>query len=107
MKSPVTVISGSRAELTERLASVMQASRAIRSEVALTICESCEMRLTSRRLRVDSLGAAKRSAARRRPVSAHQARSHQGLAHAITQILSGRGYTAFVASPQQDTALIQ
>ena len=33
----------------------MQASLAIRSEVALTICESSEMRLASRQLRRDSL----------------------------------------------------
>ena len=41
----------SRADQLERLSTVMQASRVIRPEVALTICESSEMLLASRQLR--------------------------------------------------------
>ncbi len=65
MKSPGIQISSGRNNLGERFAGVMQASQAIRSELALTICESREMRLVSRRLRRDSLEAARCIAARR------------------------------------------
>ena len=107
MKSPGLLVSPSRAELTSRLASVMQVSQAIRSEVALTICESSEMRLTSRQLRMDSAAATQRSSTRRRDQRSRQAQSHQWIAHAIIQVLSNRGYSLFLAEPPQDTASIQ
>jgi len=100
MKSPGTPISSSRAKLAARLANVISASRAIRSEVALTICESTEMRIASRRTRMDSLRSA--------PQHCHQrAERSQWVAHAIAQVLSSRGYSAFVASAPNDTASIQ
>jgi hypothetical protein len=85
----------------------MQISQAIRSEVALTICESSEMRLASQQLRMDSAEASRRSSTRRRDRHPRQAQRHQWIAHAIMQVLSNRGYSAFLAEPPQDTASIQ
>ena len=95
------------ADLAERLSSVMQAARGIRSEVATTICESCEVRLASRHLRMDSLRAIKWSAAQRKDLEAHRVQGRQEIAQAIAQVLSGRGYSVFVAAQTQDTAPIQ
>jgi hypothetical protein len=94
-------------ELLDRLSSVMQASRAIRSEVALTICESSEMRLVSRQLRLDSHRTAEGSAACRRKLQSRETEKTRGVAEAIAQILSRRGYSAFVSAQARDTALIQ
>jgi len=97
----------SRAELLERLATVMNASRAIRSEVALTICESSEMRLASRQLRRDSRRTTAGSATHRRKLQVRKKQSIRGIADAIAEILSSKGYAAFVTGEPQDTASIQ
>jgi hypothetical protein len=107
MKSPGIHINLSRVELAARLDGVMQASRAIRSEVALTICESREMRIASRQLRMESSRTNQRSAASRRGLPGSKAQRSQWMAHAIAQVLSGRGYSAFVAAQPRDTASIQ
>ncbi len=107
MKSLGTPVASSRAELAARLASVMRASQAIRSEVALTICESSESRLVSQQLRMDSARAAQRSSAWRQGQRSRKAQQHQWIAHAIVQVLSNRGYAAFLAAPPQDSATIQ
>jgi hypothetical protein len=107
MKSPGILISPSRVELAARLASVMQASQAIRSEVALTICESSESRLASQQLRMDSARATRRSSAWRQGLHTRNAQRHQWIAHAIVQVLSKRGYSVFLAEPPQDTASVQ
>jgi hypothetical protein len=93
-KSPGIQISSGLNNLGERLAIVMQASRAIRSELALTICESSEMRLASRQLRTKGLQ------------TTHRQSSHW-IAHAIAQVLTSHGYCAFVAGQTEDTASIQ
>jgi hypothetical protein len=98
MKSPGLQDSSGRNNLGERLAIVMQASRAIRSELALTICESREMRLASRQLRTNGLYATQGSV---------DLESTHWMAHAIAQALSNHGYCAFVARQTEDTALIQ
>jgi hypothetical protein len=97
----------SRADLAERLATVMQVSRAIRSEVARTICESSETRLASRQLRGDSLRTTARTAAHRRKLEVRETQRIRGIADAIAGILSSRGYAAFVSGDPQDTASIQ
>jgi hypothetical protein len=107
MKSAETHISTSRADLVERLANVMDASRAIRSEVALSICESSEMRIASRQLRMDSSRMAERSAVRRRDLQARKAEWRWWIAHSIAHLLSSRGYSAFVAAQPRDTASVQ
>lgn len=103
-----------RADLQNRLSNVMQASRAIRGEVALTICESGEIRLASRRLRVAAqqirlhdIRTSAGSATRREKPRACETESIRGIADAIAQVLSRRGYTAFVAAQPLDTASIQ
>ena len=100
---PLSGIHTSREDLADRLASVMQASRAICAEVELTICESSETRLESRRLRRTAVG----SAACLREMQMRKTQRIRGVADSIAQILSNRGYSAFVAAPPQDTALIQ
>ena len=107
MKSLGTPVSSSRAALAARLASVMRASQAIRSEVALTICESSESRLASQQLRMDSARATQLCSTWRGGQRSRQAQQHQWIAHAIVQVLSSRGYAAFLAEPPQDTASIQ
>ncbi len=97
----------SRADPLERLASVMEASLAIRSEVALTICESSELRLASRQLRGDSLRTTAGTAAVRRKLQVRKTQRIRGIAAAVAEILSRRGYAAFVAGDPQDTASIQ
>jgi hypothetical protein len=97
----------SRADLLDRLATVMQASRAIRSQVALTICESSEMRLVSRQMRGGSLRISAESAAYRRKLQVRKTKRVRGIADAIAEILSSRGYSAFVMGTPQDTASIQ
>ncbi len=107
MKSSERNISASRAELMERLAAVMQASRTICSEVALAVCESSEMRIASRQLRLESIGTTVRIAASRQSLRPRKARKHQCIADMIVQVLSSRGYSAFVAEQPRDTASIQ
>lgn len=85
----------------------MQTSQAIRSELALTICESSESRLASQQLRMDCARATQHSCTRRRGQRSRKAQQHQWIAHAIVQVLSKRGYAAFLAEPPQDTASIQ
>jgi hypothetical protein len=103
-----------RPELVERLSSVMQASRTLRSELALTICESSDMRLASRQLRLASQqlrldrpripwGGAERSQRLQTP----KRPTIHGIADAIAQILSRQGYSVFVSEPPQDTASMQ
>jgi hypothetical protein len=89
--------------LADRLASVLQVSRDIRAEVELTICESSETRLASRRLRQIPAG----RAASTRKMQMGKTPCIGAVADAIAQILSNRGYSAFVMAPPQDTALIQ
>jgi hypothetical protein len=111
----------SRADLLNRLSNVLQASRAIRSEVALTICESSATRLAARQRRL----ALQQTRVASQQMLLHQLRtsagsapccekprvceaeSVRGIADAIAQILSRRGYTAFVATHPLDTASIQ
>lgn len=107
MKSSGAQVVLRRAELAERLASVRQASRAIRSEAALTICESAEMRIASRQLRMESNRTSQKSAAWRQGWQTHQKPEVRWIAQTIAQILSDRGYVAFVAAPPQDTATLQ
>jgi hypothetical protein len=107
MKSPGLHISAGRAELAERVAAVMQAARVIRSELALTICESSEMRIASRQLRMDSVRITRGSSAWRQRLVARKAQRQRWMAHAIVQALASRGYAAFVAAPSGDTASIQ
>jgi hypothetical protein len=97
----------SQTDPLERLASVIQASRAIRSEVALTICESSEMRLASRQLRMDSLRTTAGTAAVRRILQVRKPQRIRTVADAIAEMLSRQGYAAFVAGDPQDTASIQ
>jgi hypothetical protein len=107
MKSPGTLISPSRAQLAARVATVTRASRAIRSEVALAICESSEMRIASRQLRMDSAGTIQATATGRRGRPQGQAQRSQRIALAIAQVLSSRGYSVFVTSLPQETASVQ
>jgi hypothetical protein len=111
----------SRADLRNRLSNVMQASRTIRGEVALTICESSEMRLAARQRRLASqqtrvaseqmllhhLRTSAASAPCREQPQVCETESIRGIADAIAQILSRRGYAAFVATQPLDTASIQ
>jgi hypothetical protein len=106
MKSPGLHIS-SDAEVVVRLASVIQASRAIRSEVALSICESSEMRIASRQLRMESARTTRGIAAWRQSQRARKAQRRQWMAQTIAEVLSNRGYAAFVAASWQDTASLQ
>jgi hypothetical protein len=99
-------VSSSRADLAGRLSNVMQASRAIRSEVALAICESRETRLASRQLRMHCLQTSSESAAQRRRRAPNKERGKR-IAHAIAQVLSRQGYSVFVTAPSQDTASLQ
>ena len=96
-----------RADLLERLAAVMQASQAIRSELARTICESNETRLASRQLRGDTVRTTAGIAAVRRILRVRKTQRIRGIADAIAEILSRQGYAAFVAGDPQDTASIQ
>jgi hypothetical protein len=97
----------SQTDPLERLASVIQASRAIRSELALTICESSEMRLASRQLRGDTVRTTAGIAAVRRILRVRKTQRIRCIADAIAEILSRQGYAAFVAGDPQDTASIQ
>jgi hypothetical protein len=97
----------SQADLLNRLATVIEASRAIRSQVALTICESGEMRLASRQLREDTLRTTAVSAAYRRNLEVRKTQSVLKIADALAEALSSRGYSAFVIVQPQDTATIQ
>jgi hypothetical protein len=106
MKSP-GVATASRLDLVQRLSDVMHASRTIRSEVALTICESNEMRLASRHLRMESLRTTEVSVAGRRKLRARKAEQRRWMAHAVAQLLSSKGYSVFVAEAPQDTASVQ
>jgi hypothetical protein len=89
------------------LSNVMRASGNIRSELALTICESSEMRVASRQLRMDTLRTTQRSVAGRRNLRARKAEPRYRMAHAVAQLLSNRGYSVFVAEAPEDTASIQ
>jgi hypothetical protein len=107
MKSPGIYISPSRSELVERLATVRQASRELRAELALSVCESSEMRIASRQLRMESRRAVKGSAAGRKVVYARGAQQRLGIAQAVARILSQRGYPAFVMTQPKDSATFQ
>jgi len=107
MKSPGVQASFRRAELAERLASVMQAAQAIRSEAALTICESNEVRIASRQLRIESHRTSLTSAAGRQGRQTPKKPEPRQIAQMIAQVLSARGYLAFVAAAPQDTASLQ
>jgi hypothetical protein len=100
---PLSGIRTNRENLADRLASVLQVSKVIRAELELAICESRETRLESRRLRRTAVG----SAACLREMQMRKTQRIRGVADSIAQILSNRGYSAFVAAPPQDTALIQ
>lgn len=107
MNSPVIQISFSRSELAERLASVLDSSRAIRSEVALAVCESREARIASRQLRLESRRTARQIAASRQSVEAHKAQRRRLIAYGVAQVLSSRGYNVFLAAQPQHIAVIQ
>ena len=107
MKSPGLHISASSEELTERVASIMHATRRIRSEVALTICESSEIRIASRQLRIDSLRTTEGSVAWRQHQRERKAQRRLWIAQAIVEVLASRGCSAFVASAPPDSASIQ
>jgi hypothetical protein len=107
MKSPGLHISTGREELTERVASIMQATRVIRSEVALTICESSEIRIASRQLRMESVRTTQGSAAWRQHLLARKAQRRLWMAQAIVKVLASQGCSAFVASAPPDSASIQ
>jgi hypothetical protein len=100
---PLSGIRTNRENLANRLANVLQASRSIRAELELTICESSETRLKSRHLRRTAAG----RAASPRKMQVRQTPSIGAVADSIAQILSNRGYSAFVMAPPRDTALIQ
>jgi hypothetical protein len=106
-KSPGIQIPSGRNNLGERLALVMQASRAIRCQLAITICESGEMRLASRQLRWDSRQTTQWIAARRHQLRPSNRQSSHSIALAIAQVLTSHGYCAFVAGQIEDTASIQ
>jgi hypothetical protein len=106
MKSP-GISTDSRVDLVQRLSNVMYASRTIRSELALTICESNEMRMASRQLRMDSVRTTELSAAGRRKLRVRKTERRRWMAHAIAQLLSSKGYLVFVAEPPKDTASVQ
>jgi hypothetical protein len=97
----------SRAELAERLSNLTQASGAVWSELAITMCENSKIRLEARRLRQDSSCATAESAAFRQKLELRRAEATRGVADAIVQILSSLGYCAFVAAQPQDSASIQ
>ncbi len=99
----LSAIRTNRENLADRLANVLQASRAIRAEVELAICESNETRLESRRLRRIAVARAERP----RKMQMRETQNIGAVADAIAQILSNRGYSTFVLAPPQDTALIQ
>jgi hypothetical protein len=107
MESSGLHISYSRAELAARVASVTQAARVIRSELALTICESSEVRIASRQLRLDTRRTAEQSAEWRQRLRVRKAQRRRWIAQAIVQILASRGYSAFVADQPRDSASIQ
>jgi hypothetical protein len=107
MKSPGTLISPSRAQLAARVATVRRASRDIRSEVALTICESSTVRIASRQLRMDTAGIIQVTSAPRPGRHQGQAQRSQLIALAIAQVLSSRGYSVFVTSLPLETASVQ
>jgi hypothetical protein len=100
---PLSGIRTNRDNLGDRLASVVQASRAIRLEVEITICKSRETRLESRRLR----RTAAKCAVCPPKMQMSKTPRIRGVADSIAQILANRGYSAFVVAPPQDTALIQ
>ena len=107
MKSPGTLISPSRAQLAARVATVRRASLALRSEVALNICKSSAVRMASRQLRMDTAGIIQVTSAPRRSRHQGQAQRSQGIALAIAQVLSSRGYSVFVTSLPLETASVQ
>jgi hypothetical protein len=100
---PSSGIRTDRENLADRLANVLQASRTIRAELELTICESSETRLKSQRLRRTAAG----RPASPRKIEMRQTPSIGAVAESIARILSNRGYSAFVLAPPRDTALIQ
>jgi hypothetical protein len=97
----------SQTDPLERLARVIQASRAIRSEAALAICESSETRLASRHLRRESRRTTAATVGIRRKLRVRKNQRIRLIADAIAEILSRQGYAAFVAGDSQDTASIQ
>jgi hypothetical protein len=107
MKSPSLHISAGREELNARVATVMQATRALRSEVALTICKSSEIRIASRQLRMDSVRTTEGTVAWRQYLLARQAQRRLWMAQAIVKVLASQGCSAFVASAPPDSASIQ
>ena len=108
MKSPGLHVSSHGSELAVRVAAVLQASRAIRSEVALTICESSEMRVASRQLRMDIRLTTNVIATQLQGLrNKGKARRSQWIAQAIAQVLSTQGYSVFVEAPPTDTASVQ
>jgi hypothetical protein len=107
MKSPGIQISFGRAELAERLAGVLHSSRAIRSEVALAVCESSEARIAARQLRLESLRTARQIAASRQSVEAHNGQRRRLIAYGVAQVLSSRGYNVFLAAQPRHIAVIQ
>ena len=96
-----------REDLVERLAVAMHSSRVIRSEIALAIRESSDLRVAARQLRMDSLRAAEQSAPWRRDLAARKAERRRKIAQAIVQVLSSRGYSAFTEKQSENGVSIQ
>jgi hypothetical protein len=65
------------------------------------------MRIASRQLRMDTAGTIQGIPAHVRVGHQGQAQRSQGIALAIAQVLSSRGYSVFVTSPPQETASVQ
>jgi len=85
-----------QADLGERLATVLEASRAIRSKSALTVGESRKLRLAARESRIDGWLTNR--------VMARRQAARLWLARAIANALSEGGYPAFVVTAPQETA---
>jgi hypothetical protein len=96
-----------RADLVERLAVVLHSSRTIRSEIALAMRESSDLRVAARQLRIESLRTAEQSAPWRRDLAARKAERRRRIAQAIVQVLSSRGYSAFTAPRPENGVSIQ
>lgn len=96
-----------REDLVERLAIVMHSSRAIRSEIALAMRESSDLRVAARQLRIESLRTAEQTAPWRRDLAARKAERRRRIAQAIVQVLSSRGYSAFTATRSESDVSIQ
>ena len=100
-------VSAAHIELSGRLAKLKQASQAIRAEAALTVCKSSEVRIASRKLRMETRRITNSIEASLQGRSAPQIRRRLRMARAIAEALSRAGYYSFVAVEPQETASLQ